>query len=221
MGHLSAVVVGRGVLELVDIDIQYPAVTVEHYVCKDLVYTVDRRAGVILAGTHADCVAQTEALIRLGSFNGLGLSFLRVLLGGGAFAGRAGNGVLDCVYNAVAGVSCAGNDVNVGGVGLDDGGRDLLKGIAGNLRSFAVGYYRNSSDRVAIHGDFNSYRAHESVGGSGECAAGALASGALKSVLDGVYNAVAGVGCPGDDINVRRVGLDDCSGDLLEGARGD
>ena len=215
--HLGAVVVGRGVLQLIDVDLQYLAFAVKDDVCKDLVYTVDRRAGVILAGTHADGVAQPEALIRLGSFNGLGLSFLRVLLGGGAFAGRAGNGVLDCVYNAVAGVSCAGNDVNVGAVRGNDGGGDVLQGGAGG--ALAVGDDGDAGDGVAVHGDLDGYRPDKAVGRAGEGAAGR--AGALKGVLDGVDDAVAGEGGAGHDIDIGAVCRDNGRRDLLKGVAGD
>src|SRR5699024_9536274 len=75
--HLGAVIVGRGILKLIDVDLQYLAFAVKDDVGKDLVDAVDRGAGVVLAGAHAHRVAEAEALIGLGSLD----SLRRVVLG--------------------------------------------------------------------------------------------------------------------------------------------
>ena len=174
MRHGRAVVVRRGVLELVDVDGEDLALAVEHDVGKDLVDAVNGRTRVVGDGTHAHGVGESEALIGLGGdLRGLGRlgSGLRLGLGAGA-----GYGVLDGVDDAVAGVGRAGDDVHVRRVRRDDGRRYLLERRARYLGRLAVRHDLDRGDLVAVHGDGDSDGAHEAVGSAGEhtCSAGLL-----------------------------------------------
>ena len=210
--HGRAVVVRRGVLELVDVDGEDLALAVEHDVGKDLVDAVNGRTRVVGAGTHAHGVGESKALIGLScGLRGLSRlgSGLRLGLGAGA-----GYGVLDGVDDAVAGVGRAGDDVHVRRVRRDDGRRYLLERRARYLGRLAVRHDLDRGDSVAVHGDGDGDGTHEAVGRAGERSAGAAR--ALQRVLDGVYDTVAGIGRTGDDIDVGRVRRDDGRGYLLE-----
>ena len=212
MRHGRAVVVRRGVLELVDVDGEDLALAVEHDVGKDLVDAVNGRTRVVGAGTHAHGVGESEALIGLScGLRGLSRlgSGLRLGLGAGA-----GYGVLDGVDDAVAGVGRAGDDVHVRRVRRDDGRRYLLERRARYLGRLAVRHDLDRGDSVAVHGDGDGDGTHEAVGRAGERSAGAAR--ALQRVLDGVDDTVAGVSRTGDDIDVGRVRRDDGRGYLLE-----
>ena len=109
--HGRTVVVRRRVLKLVYVDGKYLALAVKYDVCKHLVYAVHRRARIVRAGAHTYGIREAEALI--------GLRRNYRLLGG--FRGRlrlgavidAGKGVLDGVYNTVAGIRRTGYYINV------------------------------------------------------------------------------------------------------------
>ena len=200
--HLGAVIVGRGILKLIDVDGDDPALVIEEGVGEDLVDAVDGGAGVVLAGAHAHRVAEAEALIGLGGLDSLRRVVLGLLsllgLGG---RGRAGDGVLDGVDDAVAGEGGAGHDVNVGAVRGNDGSGDVLQGGAGG--ALAVGDDGDAGDGVAVHGDLNGDGAHEAVRRAGERAgSGRAVEHELAGGVDGADNGGGGDGGAGDGVDV-------------------
>ena len=209
--HGGAVVVRGRVLKLVDVDGNDPALAVEERVGKDLVDTVDRRARVVGAGAHTDRVGKAEAEIGLRGLDGL--DGVAAVAGIGA---RTLEGVLDGVDDAVARVGRAGNHIDVRRIGGNYRFGYLLERAGGDTERLAVVHNGYAGYGVAVHGHLDGNGAYEAVGRAGEGTVRAAARLA-EGILDGIDDAVAGIGGTGHDVYVGRVGLDNGRGDLLEG----
>src|SRR5699024_543153 len=92
-----------------------------------------------------------------------------------------GQSVVHGVNDALAGEGGAGSQIHVGGLGLDDGVGDGLKGGVGHAGGLAVGQHFDLADLVAVHGDLDLDGAAKAV-----ALADVLVVG--QSLLDGVLN---------------------------------